>query len=149
MMPSPRVPPDARRIADPDPSAAHLQRAVGREYEVAECLGQGGFGVVYAARDVRLGRPVAIKALRSDLFESDAMRQRFESEARVVASLRHPHIVPIFQVGEGDGLAYMIMPRIDGVTLRSELERRGRLPVSEVLRIGRISCWRVPTGGRS
>ena len=121
---------------DPDPSAERLQAAVGPGFSVGECIGQGGFGVVYAARDVRLGRAVAIKALRRELFESDAMQQRFELEARVVASLRHPHIVPIFDVGEGDGIAYMVMPRIDGVTLRSELDRLGRLPVLDVLRIG-------------
>lgn len=114
-----------------------LQAAVGADLAVGERIGQGGFGVVYAAHDIRLGRAVAIKALRQDLFGTPEIRTRFESEARTVAALRHPHIIPLYHVGEADGIAYMVMPRIDGPSLRTVLETEGRLPVSEVTRIGR------------
>jgi hypothetical protein len=130
------APADPGSEAELDPPNTQLQAAVGAGYTVETCIGSGGFGVVYAATDVRLGRAVAIKALRREWFESEEMRQRFEHEARVVASLRHPNIVPIFHVGEGDDIAFMVMPRINGVSLRAELDRMGQLPVDEVARIG-------------
>jgi serine/threonine-protein kinase len=90
---------------------------------------------VYAAWERGLEREVAVKALRHDLFPTEQLLERFRREARAVAKLRHPNIVPIFAVGEGDGLAYMTMPRIAGESLRAVLERDGPLEVEPALRI--------------
>ena len=114
---------------------ARLQEAIGSGYELRDLLGRGGFGDVYAAWDVGLQRDVAVKALRHDVFATVAILERFSREARAVAKLRHPHIIPIYTVGEGEGLAYMIMPKIAGENLRTLLEREGQLPVEEVRRI--------------
>lgn len=112
-----------------------LQRALGEGFRLAELIGQGGFGSVYVARDVELERRVAIKCLRHDLFPDSRLVQRFKHEARAVAKLRHPHIVPIYAVGEGEGIAYMIMPLIEGESLRSVLDREGALAIAEARRI--------------
>ncbi|HWZ29271.1 MAG TPA: protein kinase, partial [Gemmatimonadales bacterium] len=69
-------------------------------YEVERPLGRGGMGLVYLARDVRLARPVAIKVLPAERAASPVHRERFLREARIAARLSHPHIVPIFSVGE-------------------------------------------------
>lgn len=112
-----------------------LQGALGTGYHLRDRLGSGGFGVVYSAWDRRLEREIAVKALRHDLFASPELLERFKREARAVAKLRHPNIVPIFAVGDGDGLAYMTMPRISGETLRVALERDGPFEVEAALRI--------------
>jgi serine/threonine protein kinase len=112
-----------------------LQRALGDGYHLRGKLGSGGFGVVYAAWDRQLERDVAIKALRHDLFQSADMLERFRRETRVVANLRHPNIVPIFAVGDADGLAYMVMPLVKGETLRSVLRREGTMEVEPALRL--------------
>jgi len=113
----------------------HLQRALGDAYQLRALIGQGGFGAVYAAWDVALERHVAVKALRHDLFPTRLLLERFQREARAVARLRHPHIIPMYAVGEGEGLAYMIMPRIEGESLSAALHREQRLAVVEVRRI--------------
>ena len=75
-------------------------------YEVLSLIGAGGMGEVYKARDVRLGRTVAIKILHSP---SAGLRQRFDREARVVASLQHPHICALIDIGEHAGVDYIVM----------------------------------------
>jgi serine/threonine-protein kinase len=112
-----------------------LQQALGSGYQLRELLGRGGFGAVYAAWDRELERDIAVKALRHDVFPTPQLLERFKREARVVAKLRHPNIVPIFSVGEGDGLAYMTMPRLDGESLRTLLAREGPLEVEPALQI--------------
>lgn len=112
-----------------------LQLALGDGYEVRELLGRGGFGLVFTAFDKRLKRDLAIKVLRMELAQSSNFMDRFEREAMTAAQLRHPNIVPIYSIGEKDGLAYIVMPLIKGETLRALLERDGPLPMSETCRI--------------
>ena len=112
-----------------------LQRALGPGYELAERIGAGGFAEVFRARDLRLKRDLAVKVLRPDLGLSPELLQRFRREAETIAALRNAHIVPIFDVGEAEGLAYIIMPMISGESLRAVLDREGALPPDEVRRV--------------
>jgi serine/threonine-protein kinase len=112
-----------------------LQRALGPAYELGQRIGAGGFAEVFRAQDLRLKRSVAVKVLRPDLGLSHGMLERFQREAEVIAALRHPNIVPIFDLGEDSGIAYIIMPFIEGESLRARMEREGALPVAEVRRI--------------
>ncbi len=113
-----------------------LQQALGDDYELHRLIGSGGFGTVYAAFDRRLERDVAVKTLRYDLFPTNAVLERFQREARAVAKLRHPNILPVYSVGQGEGLAFMVMPLIQGETLGQTLRVQGRLPPDEAIRIG-------------
>src|ERR1700730_2908256 len=102
-------------------------------YEIAILLGAGGMGEVYSARDTRLDRIVAIKILpphRSD--QADA-RERFEREARAIASLNHPHICQLYDVGIQDTIDYLVLEYLEGETLADRLSR-GPLPLPELLR---------------
>ncbi|MGH8972005.1 MAG: serine/threonine-protein kinase, partial [Acidimicrobiia bacterium] len=90
-------------------------------YEMAEVLGQGGMGEVRGARDVRLGRPVAIKTLRAGLAGKPEVRRRFEAEARAAARLSHPHVVAVHDVGEEDGVPFIVMERLPGSDLEREM----------------------------
>ena len=90
-------------------------------------------GEVYRAIDTRLGRAVAIKVLPQQVAESPARRQRFEREARALASLSHPHICPLYDVGEQGGLPFLVMEALDGETLAARLVR-GALPIDHVVR---------------
>lgn len=112
-----------------------LQHALGADYELREQIGRGGFGAVYAAWDRKLERDVAVKALRHDLFPTRVVLERFQREARSVAKLRHPHILPVYGIGEGDGLAFMVMPLIKGESLAARLKRAPSLGTDECLRI--------------
>ena len=105
-------------------------------YEVLSSLGAGGMGVVYRARDSRLGRDVAIKAL-PDPFARDPERlQRFEREAKVLASLSHPHIAAIYGLEEVEGHRYLVLEYVEGPTLAERL-KKGPLPLTEALEICR------------
>jgi len=115
--------------------ADRVQRALGADYRVLGLLGRGGFAEVHAAFDVRLKREVAVKVLRYDLVLSESLLERFRREAESVAQLRHPHIIPIYSVGEAEGLAFFVMPLIRGQSLRARLEGELRLPVLEARRI--------------
>jgi len=123
-------------MTDPtSPLVPRLTEALGSAYTIEGEIGRGGMGVVYRARDERLKRRVAIKVLPPELaFQAD-IRARFTREAETSARLSHPHIVPIYSVGEGNGLVYFIMGYVDGESLGGRLKRRGRLPVEEARRI--------------
>jgi serine/threonine-protein kinase len=92
-------------------------------------------GVVYRARDEKLKRRVAIKVLPPELAFNNDIRERFGREAQTAARLSHPHVVPIYTVGEGSSLVYFIMGYVDGESLSTRIQRRGRLPAEEVRRI--------------
>jgi serine/threonine protein kinase len=104
-------------------------------YQILSMIGTGGMGEVYQARDVRLDRLVAIKVLNADGAERADRRARFETEARVVSTLSHPHICTLFDVGDHDGHAYLVMEYLEGETLDDRLTR-GPLPAADVLRYG-------------
>jgi serine/threonine-protein kinase len=97
-------------------------------------LGRGGTATVFLAHDLRHDRPVALKVVHPELSASVGT-ERFLREIRTVARLSHPHILPLFDSGEADGLLYYVMPYVPGESLRRRLEREGRLPVSSAVRI--------------
>jgi eukaryotic-like serine/threonine-protein kinase len=101
-------------------------------YEIVSLLGAGGMGEVYKARDTRLSRTIAIKVLPSELVDSPAAKQRFEREARAVAALSHPHICPVFDVGQQDGTEFLVMEYLEGETLAARLAR-ATLPLEQAL----------------
>jgi serine/threonine-protein kinase len=109
--------------------------AIGEQYELEDEIGRGGMSVVYRARDRRLNRPVAIKVLPPELAHDGAIRVRFTREAQTSAQLTHAHIVPIYDVGERDGIAYFVMALVTGGSLAAHLTREPRQPVDEVRRI--------------
>ena len=101
-------------------------------YEITALIGAGGMGEVYRATDTRLDRTVAIKVLPEHLASDLQRRERFEREARAVSSLNHPHICTLHDVGEQDGIHYLVMELVEGETLQQRLEK-GRLPLDEAL----------------
>ena len=101
-------------------------------YQIVAKLGEGGMGEVYAARDSRLGRTVAVKVLPSGFAVDAGRRARFEREARAIASLAHPHICTIHDVGDHDGMPYLVMEHLEGETLAARLAR-SRMPLPEAL----------------
>ena len=109
--------------------------AIGGQYEIEGEIGRGGMSVVYRARDRRLNRPVAIKVLPPELAHDPAIRTRFTREAQMAAQLAHAHIVPIYDVGEQDGLAYFVMAIVHGGNLATLLTREPRQPLEEARRL--------------
>jgi Tol biopolymer transport system component/tRNA A-37 threonylcarbamoyl transferase component Bud32 len=101
-------------------------------YEILTPLGAGGMGEVYKARDTRLDRTVAIKVLPEHLSQKPQLRERFEREARAVSSLNHPNICTLHDVGQQDGIDYLVMEYLDGETLAARLHK-GPLPLEQVL----------------
>ena len=106
-------------------------------YEIVEQLGAGGMGEVYRARDPKLGRDVAIKVLPGAFLDNPERRARFEREARVLASINHPHIGAIYGVEDADGYRALVLELIEGETLAGRITTAGRLPVDEALGIAR------------
>jgi len=104
-------------------------------YEILDAIGAGGMGEVYRARDTRLERSVAIKILPAHLSCDPIRKQRFEREARTISSLNHPHICVLYDVGQQDGMDYLVMECVEGETLAKRLEK-GLLPLDHVLRYG-------------
>jgi eukaryotic-like serine/threonine-protein kinase len=101
-------------------------------YEILSSIGAGGMGEVYRARDTRLDRIVAIKVLPTHLADRSELRERFEREARTIASLNHPHICTLFDIGQQDGIDYLVMEYLEGETLAQRL-LKGPLPLEQVL----------------
>jgi serine/threonine protein kinase len=106
-------------------------------YRVLDVLGAGGMGVVFRAEDPQLSRLVALKVIKPQLATSATARERFLREARMAAAIEHDHIVPLYHVGEDRGVPYLAFPLLKGETLDNRLQRTERLPMPEVLRIGR------------
>ena len=123
----------------PTPSSAPIA-SLGRgsrlgPYEIDSLLGAGGMGQVFRARDTRLGRTVALKVLAPDVADRDDLRGRFEIEARAIASLNHPHICALYNIGRDGSVAYMVMEHLEGDSLTERL-KKGPLPLAEALRYG-------------
>ena len=112
-----------------------LQRALGPDYELGRLLGRGGYAEVFTVRDLRLNRELALKVLRPDLLLTEALVARFRREAEAVGALHNPHIVPVYDVGESEGVLWLLMPLVRGETLKAVLEREQHLPTPEVTRI--------------
>jgi serine/threonine protein kinase len=104
------------------------------QYQIVAPLGEGGMAAVYRAYQPAMERFVAVKVLPRQMASSDEFLSRFRREAKLLAQLQHPHILPVFDYGEVDGYPYIIMPLVHGGTL-TELLTKGRLPFSEVRRI--------------
>lgn len=121
-------------VARTDPALELVQRAFRDRFTILALRGRGGMGLVYKAQDLRLPRDVALKVLRPELTKTLAAR-RFTREIEVVARLTHPHVIPIFEGGEADGLLFFTMPFIEGPTLRTLLHEQTRLPVDEACRM--------------
>jgi WD40 repeat protein len=113
-----------------------LPAAVGG-YRVVRELGRGGMGVVLECADDRLGRPVAVKLIAAEFAASGHARERFLREGRSLARLDHSNVVPVIHTGEDSGRLYLVMPLLQGETLEARLQREGKLPPGELVRIGR------------
>lgn len=103
-------------------------------YQVLELLGSGGMGEVYKGRDTRLNRPVALKVLRPERMSQASRKQRFIQEAQAASALNHPNIVTIYDIGEENGIDFMVMEYIPGRTIDALIPRNG-MRLNEVLRI--------------
>ncbi|MEV1067130.1 serine/threonine-protein kinase [Streptomyces sp. NPDC050263] len=120
------------------PFSGRPSELVGRQiagYRIEREIGRGGMAVVYRARDLRLDRTVALKLLAPELARNDTFRKRFTHESRVAAAIDHPHIVPVFEADETDGVLYIAMRYVEGSDLRHLLDREGPLPLQTAVRI--------------
>jgi serine/threonine protein kinase len=120
-------------VTEPDVA---LRRALADRYRIENELGAGGMATVYLAQDLKHQRKVAIKVLRQELAASLGT-ERFLKEIETTASLRHPHILPLYDSGEAGGLLYYVMPLVEGESLRDRLTRERQLPIDQALGIAR------------
>ena len=128
-MPAPKF----ARMTDP---VSRLNEALDGRYRIERQLGEGGMATVYLAEDVRHGRKVALKVLKPEL-AAVVGAERFLAEIRTTAGLQHPHILPLHDSGEADGLLFYVMPYVEGESLRERLDREKQLPVDEAVGIVR------------
>ena len=117
-----------------DPLFDRLAQALAGRYTLVRELGRGGMATVYLGTDVKLGRGVAIKLL-APATRAYLGSDRFQREVLLAAQLSHPHIVPLFEADEADGLLFYVMEYVDGESLRHRLDRQGPLPVADAVRI--------------
>jgi len=114
-------------------------------YAIVAPIGAGGMGEVYRATDTRLARTVAIKVLSPHLADDPDLQARFEREARAVSSLNHPHICALYDVGEADGVRFLVLEHLEGETLDARIAR-GPLPIDQALRFGIERHWSARIG---
>jgi serine/threonine-protein kinase len=115
---------------------AHLRSALAGRYTIEREVGAGGMARVYLANDLRHHRTVAVKVLRPELSEALGA-ERFLREIQTSATLRHPHILPLFDSGEAEGSLFFVMPFVEGETLRDRLNRERQLPIDDAIQIAR------------
>jgi len=113
-----------------------VKKALAGRYNVERVLGEGGMATVYLAQDLKYHRSVAVKVMRPEL-ASTLGADRFLREVEIAARLTHPHILPMYESGEAEGLLYYVMPYVEGETLRDRIHRETQLPVEEALKIAR------------
>ena len=131
----PGVPP--RTAATEVSEVARVQKALaGRGYTVERVLGEGGMATVYLATDVKHRRQVAVKVMRPDL-AATLGAERFLREVEIAAQLSHPHILPVHDSGDANGVLFYVMPYVEGESLHERIRRETQLPVEEALRIAR------------
>ena len=111
----------------------YIGRLLDNRYEILEIIGMGGMAVVYKARDHRLKRLVAVKILKDEYSQDEDFRRRFTAESQAVAMLSHPNIVAVYDVNSSEGVNYIVMELIDGITLKQYMDRRGQLNWRETL----------------
>ena len=111
-----------------------LRSALGERYSIEIELGSGGMATVYLARDLKHDRQVALKVLHPHL-AAVVGAERFLKEIKTTAHLQHPHVLPLFDSGEADGLLFYVMPYVDGESLRERITREGQLPVADAVHI--------------
>src|SRR6516164_6364295 len=121
---------EAAKLLVEDRGRSWVGRQIG-SYQILSFLDAGGMGEVYRARDTRLNRVVAIKVLPIHLADKPELRERFEREARTIASLNHPHICVLHDIGHQDGIDYLVMEYLEGETLARRL-LKGPLPLEQV-----------------
>ncbi len=117
-------------------SIDQVRAALAQSYSIDRELGRGGMATVFLAQDVKHDRIVALKVLHPDLAASMGP-ERFLREIKLAARLNHPHILPLFDSGDADGLLYYVMPYVEGESLRERLDRQSQLSVEEALHIAR------------
>ena len=108
---------------------------VGDRYEVVSKIGTGGMANVYKAKDHKLNRFVAMKVLKQEFREDTTFIKKFKTEAQSAAGLTHPNIVNVFDVGEDDGIHYIVMELVEGITLKDYISKKGKLSVKEATSI--------------
>jgi serine/threonine-protein kinase len=106
------------------------------DYEIVSVVGEGGMGIVYRARQQALDRDVALKVIRDEIAGEPEFRERFMREAKLAASVDHPHVVTVYDVGDEDGRLFLAMQWIDGIDLREQLDKSGRLSPKRAVSIG-------------
>jgi Protein kinase domain/WD domain, G-beta repeat len=126
-----QVPPEYRG----DPAAVLGAGSQVAGYRLEEQVGAGGMAVVYRARDERLGRPVALKIMAPAMAADALFRQRFTRESRAAAAVDHPHIIPVYEAGEADGVLFIAMRFVGGGDVGSLLRREGPLPPARAVSI--------------
>lgn len=127
------LPPYHRRVND---MFEGLRIALADQYDIDKEIGRGGMATVFLARDLKHQRQVALKVLRPDLATSLGS-ERFLREVQIAAALMHPHILPVHDSGEANGLLYYVMPFVAGESLRGRLDREKQLPIDEAIEITR------------
>ncbi len=114
---------------------APLMGKIGEKYEVVRFIGKGGFSKVFLVRDKILDRKCALKVLSPEVMNDPEMLERFKREAKLYAALEHPNIVPIYDVGIYNNIAYIIMKYIEGRTLKNIIRNYGPLPLEDIIQI--------------
>ena len=117
-----------------------IGKILGNRYQILEKVSGGGMAFVYKARCNLLNRIVAIKILKPEFAEDEDFVRRFRMEAQAAASLSHPNIVGIYDVGQEDGLYYIVMEYVEGNTLKDLIRQEAPLPVTEVIEVGIQIC---------
>lgn len=115
---------------------ARLNRALADRYAIEGEIGSGGMATVFLAEDLKHRRKVAVKVLSPEI-SAIVGTERFLAEIETTANLQHPHVLPLFDSGEADGLLYYVMPFVEGESLRDRLDRETQLPVEDAVRIAR------------
>jgi serine/threonine protein kinase len=113
---------------------------LGDRYELIEKIGEGGMSIVYKARCRILDRIVAVKVLKEEFAQDDSFVQRFKTEALAAASLSHPNLVNIYDVGQQDECYYIVMEYVQGQTLKELIEREAPLPIEKAIDIAIMIC---------
>lgn len=108
---------------------------IGDRYEILEKIGTGGMSDVYKAKDHKLNRFIAVKVLKQEFSENANFVSKFRIEAQAAAGLMHPNIVNVYDVGEEDGIYYIVMELVEGITLKKYIEKKARLSVKEAVSI--------------